>query len=99
MTRSALHHTLSALAAVALISAFATTPGPAQGSGRDDGWAIGMRLGSQGPAAQQGTQGNTTTHYQFRWFQDYGAGASQPRRSGTISDPGVQKGLSLSDEQ
>ena len=99
MTRTTTRHMLSALAGILLISVFATTPGPAQGSGRDDGWAIGMRLESQGPAAQQGTQGNTTTHYQFRWFQDYGAGASQPRRSGTISDPGVQKGLSLSDEQ
>jgi hypothetical protein len=99
MTRTAIRHTLSALAAVALVSVFVAPPGPAEGSGRDDGWAVGMRSGSQEPAAQQGPQGNTTQHYQFRWFQDYGAGVSQPRRSGTISDPGIQKGLSLSDDQ
>ena len=92
MARKAVSHTLSALAAVALIFAFTCAPGSAQGgNGRDDGWAIGMRVGSQGLAAQRPTQRNTTTHYQVRWWQDYGAGRLTPGS--------VQKGLSLSDEQ
>ena len=89
MIRTAFHLILSAFAAATLVSIVATGPASAQG------WDYGNRMrGALFPPGRAGT-----THYQFRWFQDYGAAASQPRRSKTISDPGVRKGLSLSDEQ
>jgi hypothetical protein len=94
MIHTAARLILSVLAAATLVSVVAAGPASAQG------WDYGNRMrGSLFPPGQAAKNGPQTTHYQFRWFQDYGAGASQPRRSRTISGPGVQKGLSLSDEQ
>ena len=54
MTRTAIRHTLSTLAAVAVVTALASSPVSAQGgNGRDDGWAIGMRAVSQQKAVKK----------------------------------------------
>lgn len=48
MTRTAIRHTVSALAGIVLISVFTSPAASAQGgTGRDDGWAIGMRIVDQ----------------------------------------------------
>jgi hypothetical protein len=84
MTRTAIRHMLSALAAVALVSAFASTlvsaaerelvdvlqaqcRGPT--SGLLDKPTFGEKF-KMGPTAQKGPR--QTTHYEFRWWQDYG---------------------------
>ena len=78
MTRTVLRQTLSALAAIALASAFANVPASAQKAFLYSNFR--MELGglpskpktggvatNKGPA-QQGSQ--RTTHYQFRWWHD-----------------------------
>ena len=54
MTRTAIRHMRSALAGIVLISVFTSAPASAQGgNGRDDGWAIGMRIVDQPSVAKR----------------------------------------------
>jgi hypothetical protein len=86
MTRTALRDTLSALAAVALVSAFASTAVSANelsGTERElvdslqsmnrglDKPTFGEKF-KMGLATQKPLQQTPTTHYEFRWWQDYG---------------------------
>jgi hypothetical protein len=83
MTRTAIRHTLSAIAAAALISAFAT--GAVAGGMRAQHLQDEMMGSIKGHtikkpeterlATQTPSQQAPTRHYQFRWWQDYGGGA------------------------
>ena len=85
MTRTALRHMLSALAAVALVSAFANSPASAQGWDHGNGIRGTLFPPVQAGGAAEGSNGL--------------AAKKHSQRSKSISDPGVQKELSLSDEQ
>ena len=86
MTRTAVRHTLPALAAVALVAAFAVGPASAQSTQIDPpslnlsaGWADTNSTSSKqkapkGLATHPRSQRNATTHYEFRWWQDYSNG-------------------------
>jgi hypothetical protein len=86
MTRTAVRHTLSALAALALVSAFASNPtsaGELSNTERElvdslqsmnrglDKPTFGEKF-KMGLATQKPPQQTPTTHYEFRWWQDYG---------------------------
>ena len=66
MTHTAIRHGLLALAVIVYALASFGPVAAQGGSGRDDGWAIGMR------ATQKPEQRNVTRHYSFCWWQDYG---------------------------
>jgi hypothetical protein len=90
MTRTAIRYTLSALAAAALLSAFAGSPASAQGGHWDhypaeSGQLFSNQAGAAQPKGLQASKGL--------------AAKKHSQRSKSISDPGVQKELSLSDEQ
>ena len=85
MTCKAIRHTLSALAAVALVSAFASTAVSANelsGTERELVDSLqSMNRGLDKPTfgekfkmglATRRPQQTPTTHYEFRWWQDYG---------------------------
>jgi hypothetical protein len=77
MTRTALRRMLSAVAAVALTSAFAT--GAVAAGMRTQHLQDEMLSGikghaikkPEGLATQNPSQQAPTTHYEFRWWQDY----------------------------
>ena len=91
MTRcTAIRHTLSALAAVALVSGFVAGPASAQYDAQTNSMmnnnleflAIQTKVQNaaqkpdakpKGLATQNPSQQAPTTHYQFRWWQDYGS--------------------------
>ena len=97
MTRTAIRHTLSALAAVALVSAVATSPAATQGLWDHE---VGPRgnLFSPNQAGQVSPQSPTPS-------MSRPSSAKPPltnknrQRSKSLSRPGVQKELSLTDEQ
>lgn len=86
MTRKAIRHTLSAFAAVALVSAFAASPASAGELSNTERELVdslqSMNRGLDKPtfgdkykmglATQKPPQQTPTTHYEFRWWQDYG---------------------------
>jgi hypothetical protein len=87
---------------MALLTVFASLTAHAQSASPFMGAKGAAISGSEpnsprGLAGRANSQRGATTHYQFRWFQDYGGG-SATRGSGLSSGP-VQKGLSLSDDQ
>jgi hypothetical protein len=85
MTRKAIRSTLSALAALALVSAFEAAPASAQG-GYWDHYPV--------------ESGQLFSNQAGRAAQPKGLAAKKhSQRSRSISDPDVRKGLSLSDEQ
>jgi hypothetical protein len=84
MLRTAVRHTLSALAALALISAFAGSPSSAQG------WDY--NLGPRGNLFFPNQAGNAATPAQ-------GLAAKRPSQRSKLIPGSVQKELSLSDEQ
>jgi len=86
MTRATICHTLSALAAVAFVPVFAGGPVAAQGRWDHNAGPRG-NLFVPNPAGSAATQSNGL------------AAKKQSQRSRPISDPGVQKELSLSDDQ
>jgi hypothetical protein len=79
MTRTAVRHIISAVIAVAVVTAFADNPIAAQPL---DQWFTGQLVGETAEKTSKNRKGfttqtpsrQTTTHYQFRWFQDYGGG-------------------------
>jgi len=86
MTRTAIRSTLSANAALALVSAFAAAPTSAQG-GYWDYYPLerGELFSNQAGRAAEGPKGF--------------AAKGRSQRSKSISGPDVQKELSLTDEQ
>jgi hypothetical protein len=85
MTRTVARHTLSAVAAVTLVSALATSPASAQ-----DWDYVNRARGMLFPPGQAGGVGE----------RNHGlATKAHAPRARSISDQAVQKGLSLSDEQ
>lgn len=81
MTRTAIRHTLRALAAITLVSAFADAPVLAG----DD-----VTVVIDGVAASKSS---------YKPAPPSELAAKHSRRSKSISDPGVRKALSLTDEQ
>ncbi len=85
MTRTVIRHTLSALAAFALVFSMASDPASAQG------WDYGNTIrGTLFPPAQAERAAEAPEQL---------APKKHSQRSKSISDPGVQKALSLTDEQ
>jgi hypothetical protein len=81
MTRTAICHTLSALAALALVSAFAAGPVPAQSDTshkqemeylKQEKWGVSQEQKTPNGLATRRPQQTPTTHYEFRWWQNYG---------------------------
>ena len=98
MTRSMLRDVLSALAAATLVSAAPGGPATAQGQSikayRAE-VAMDAVRGAKAQTTMTAKQPSTPSHansQNWRWFQDYGGGSR-------FSQPSVQKGLSLSDDQ
>jgi hypothetical protein len=85
MPRTAVHHTLSVLAAVALVSAFAV--GPASAQGRWD-----HNSGPRGTLFIPNQAGNAATPSQ-------GLAAKKHSQRSRLTPGSVQKELSLTDEQ
>lgn len=86
MTHTAIRHMLSALAAIALVFALAGSPVSAQGR-----WD--HNLGPRGHLFFPNQAGSAATPSQGL------AAKKHSQRSKSISGPGVQKELSLSDDQ
>jgi hypothetical protein len=85
MTRTVIRPRLSALAVLVLVSAFAASPASAQG------WDYGNTIrGTLFPPVQAGRAAEGPKGL---------AAKKHSQRSKSISDPGVRKALSLSDEQ
>ena len=94
MTRSMLRDVLSALAAATLVSGPATAQGQSIKAYRAEvamDAVRGAKAQTTMTAKQPSTPSNANSQ-NWRWFQDYGGGSR-------FSQPSVQKGLSLSDDQ
>ena len=91
MTRKAIRSTLSALAALALVSAFEAAPASAQG-GYWDHYPVesGQLFSNQA--------GRQRSRRSFKPPKELAA-KKHSQGSKSISDPGVRKELSLTDEQ
>jgi hypothetical protein len=98
MTRTMLRDVLSALAAATLVSAVPGGAALAQGKSLKTFHAEvamdavrGAKAKTAMTAKQPSSPSNANSQ-NWRWFQDYGGGSR-------FSQPSVQKGLSLSDDQ
>ena len=80
MLCKAIRHTLSALAAIALFSAFASSAVAGETGhflGLDHSLAnkeTGEKANPEGLATRSSPRQTTTTHYPIRWFQGYSGG-------------------------
>ncbi len=79
MTRTAIRHSLSALAAAALVLALMNSPVSAKSSRVGHGLGLDHTLTNKetgvtpkGLATNTPSQQTKTTHYPLRWWQDYG---------------------------
>jgi hypothetical protein len=85
MIRTVLRHALSAVAAIALVSALVAGPASAQG------WDYGNTIrGTLFPPGQAGRAAEAPERLTAK---------KHSQRSRSISDPGVQKALTITDEQ